>query len=80
MDNKELEELKEKQRQKIRELGQNRLIKSLENQLNSEREANHHLQEMSNTLNDLKKVVENWDEAYENTPEKKRSKFRIVDS
>lgn len=78
MEDKDLEKRKEEQRQKIREIGQIARIKSLEHQLEIEKEANQHFEKMEQALKDMQQVVETWDRTYENTPEKKRSSFHIV--
>ncbi|MGX7202005.1 hypothetical protein BCR22_05525 [Enterococcus plantarum] len=78
MDDKELELRKEEQRQKIREIGQNAQLKSLESQLKTEKEANKHFEEIERTLKEMKKVVDSWDRKYENTPEKRRTEFHVI--
>lgn len=78
MDDKELELRKEEQRQKIREIGQNAQLKSLESQLKTEKEANKHFEEIERTLKEMQKVVDSWDRKYENTPEKRRTEFHVI--
>ena len=78
MDDKELELRKEEQRQKIREIGQNAQLKSLESQLETEKEANKHFEEIERTLKEMQKVVDSWDRKYENTPEKRRTEFLVI--
>ncbi|MGG5341638.1 hypothetical protein [Enterococcus sp. AZ192] len=78
MDDKELEQRKEEQRQKIREIGQNARIKSLESQLKTEKEANKHFEKIGKTLEEMQQVVDSWDRKHENTPEKRRIDFHII--
>lgn len=78
MDDKELELCKEEQRQKIREIGQNAQLKSLESQLKTEKEANKHFEEIERTLKGMQKVVDSWDRKYENTSEKRRTEFHVI--
>lgn len=78
MEDNNLEQRKEEQRQKIRELAQNARIKSLEHQLKTEREVNKHLEKIENTLEAMQEVVDLWDRKYENTPEKKRAEFHVI--
>ncbi|MFD1901076.1 hypothetical protein [Enterococcus termitis] len=80
MNEQEVEQRKEAQRQKIREIGQNARIKSLENQLKTERDANQHLEKIGKALESIQQVVDTWDSSYENTPEKRRSELHIVNS
>lgn len=78
VEDQELEQRKEEQHQKIRELAQNVRIKSLEHQLKVEQEANQHFEKMEKTLKEMQKVVDSWDRKYENTPEKRRTEFHVI--
>lgn len=78
MDDKELELRKEEQRQKIREIGQNAQLKSLESQFKTEKEAKKHFEEIERTLKEMQKVVDSWDRKYKNTPEKRRTEFHVI--
>ena len=80
MNEQEVEQRKEAQRQKIWEIGQNDRIKSLENQLKPERNASQRLEKIWKVLEDMPQVVDTRGSSCENIPEKRRAKLHIVSS
>lgn len=79
MEQDELERVKERQMEQIRQLAQETVAQSKQNKENAEQESTKILNRMEETLLDMQKLVQQWDrQQYQPSAKEQQPNLRLV--